>query len=510
MAAAHDPSDGTVDPRQIDAALLGQLSRHTLPLLVTSLGAVMLMTGALWHSAERGWLLVWALACTGWSALRFALAGAATRTAAAPAERRRLERQRLGRAAAWRPCAGGAALGGVVWGSSALLLTGLPGDTLHLIAPFVMAALSAIAVAGFAYSGLAFTTFFYPAVLPYGALLIVSDSNPAPLTAAFVFFWCGLMGLMAAYFNAFLRQSAALSIANARLVDRLTDARDRAEAASLAKTRFLGNMSHELRTPLNAIIGYSEVMARRILGPLGTSSYESYAWDIHRSGQHLLDIVNRVFELSSLEAGRADLAEDCVDMASLVRGTCAQFARRARAHGIDLETNLPDDLPVLRGDAVKLRQILAELVSNAIRYTSQNGHVSVTAGATQAHGMRLVVADNGPGICREDLSRVMEPFALLELRDHTARRRDAQAGGGPTAPGLGLALVGHLARLHGGTVTVRSRAGEGTRVVVGFPAERLVAAGPSAMVADARMPRDGLEGAQPDGTQHPAAEQSAA
>ncbi len=245
-----------VDSRRIDAELIGSLYQRTTPLLVANIGAASLLTVALWQSSDRLVLLAWYITLTSWTMVRFLLARLYLRRLRAIEE-----------ALAWiRYFAVGSGVAGTIWGTSIFLVGTLEAENARLVVPFVMAALSAAAIAGYSNSMLAFAAFIVPALVPYSARLVWVDGEPHLIVAAFVVFWGLLLWTMARHLNHSFRDSIGLALRNSSLVEDLTSARDRAEAANLSKTRFLANMSHELRTPLNAIIGFSEMMSERVLG----------------------------------------------------------------------------------------------------------------------------------------------------------------------------------------------------------------------------------------------------
>ena len=258
-----------------------------------------------------------------------------------------------------------------------------------------------------------------------------------------------------------------------RVTENLRDALNRAELANQAKSQFLANMSHELRTPLNAIIGFSELMAGDVLGPLKVSQYRSYAKDINDSGNHLLAVVNDILDLSRIEVGAAELDESVLDVDSVASACLRTVDGRAVQTGLSLERDIPSVFPTLLADERLLKQILLNLLSNAIKFTPAGGTVRLV-GRLDAEGcMILEVADNGIGIAATDIERVMEPFAQVE--GSLSRRFDGV--------GLGLALVKQFARLHDATLAIDSEPGRGTRVIIRFPATRTGAgAGSSAML----------------------------
>jgi two-component system cell cycle sensor histidine kinase PleC len=246
--------------------------------------------------------------------------------------------------------------------------------------------------------------------------------------------------------------------------NRHDEARRRAEQANLAKSRFLATMSHELRTPLNAILGFSEVMKSELFGPHSVPQYKEYANDIHGSGQHLLNIINEVLDLSRIEAGRYELHEEAVDLASTADDCRHMLDMRARNKSITLKTMLDTGMPRLWSDERAVRQIVINLLANAIKFTPSGGEVTVKVGWTQASGQYVSIRDTGPGIPEEEIPTVLSSFGRGELAIKTAEQ----------GTGLGLPIVKGLVDLHGGQFHLRSRLREGTEVIVMFPPERVM------------------------------------
>nr|WP_249157626.1 PAS domain-containing sensor histidine kinase [Bradyrhizobium sp. KB893862 SZCCT0404] len=238
----------------------------------------------------------------------------------------------------------------------------------------------------------------------------------------------------------------------------LDQARSAAEAADAAKTRFLATMSHELRTPLNAIIGFSEMIAQEQTLMLGAGQRKEYAQLINDSGQHLLSVVNGILDMSKMESGNFEIAsEPFAPRASLLH-CCNLLALKARENGVDLVTDAPQDLPVMTGDPRAFKQIVLNLVANAIKFTERGGQVSVTA-SVSASQLTLRISDTGVGIAPDDLKRIGAPFFQA---GKTYQRRHEGTG-------LGLSIVKSLVALHLGEMTVQSRLGEGTAVTVKLP-----------------------------------------
>ena len=242
------------------------------------------------------------------------------------------------------------------------------------------------------------------------------------------------------------------------------DARRRAESANIAKSRFLATMSHELRTPLNAILGFSEVMKSEILGAHSNPTYREYADDIHQSGQHLLNLINEILDLSRIEAGRYELQEEPIALADIAEDCHRLMKLRAEKKGVRIIENFQHGMPQLWIDERAIRQVCLNLLSNAIKFTPSDGTVSITLGTTQSGGQFLSINDTGPGIPEEELPRVLRNFGQGSLAHQTAE------GG----TGLGLPIVMGLVEIHGGTFDIKSKLHQGTLVTVAFPPERIM------------------------------------
>ncbi len=261
-------------------------------------------------------------------------------------------------------------------------------------------------------------------------------------------------------------RTAELQAANLELRERegeLRLAKETAEIASRSKSEFLANMSHELRTPLNAIMGFAEILATEIFGPLGDQRYREYAADIHESGGHLLTLIADILDLSKIEAGKFDLVEQIVDVPELVDAAARIVGGRVAAAGLDLRTELADGLPRLRGDQRALKQILINLMSNAVKFSDQGGVIRVRAESLPDRRLRLSVTDTGIGIPEAAVARVMAPFEQVD--SSLVRKRQGT--------GLGLPIVGALVELHGGAFKLDSTVGVGTTAEVILPAWRM-------------------------------------
>jgi len=272
-------------------------------------------------------------------------------------------------------------------------------------------------------------------------------------------------GQIAAQYNQVLDRVDREMTAREQTAEQLRSARDHAEIANAAKSQFLANMSHELRTPLNAIIGFSEIMNGEVFGPVGNEQYKEYVSDIHDSGTHLLSIINDILDLSKIEADSYDLSEDELDVDEVLTACGRMIRTRAESGQLTLTVEIEENLPALIADERALKQMVINLVSNAVKFTPQGGDVALRARLEADGRIALEVADTGVGIARADIAKAFEPFAQLQ-QDATVFKADGT--------GLGLPLTAALARSHQATLVVDSEPGRGTAITIRFPLERVV------------------------------------
>ena len=238
----------------------------------------------------------------------------------------------------------------------------------------------------------------------------------------------------------------------------IESARTEAERANAAKTRFLATMSHELRTPLNAVIGFSEILCHEEAMPIDAARRSEYARLIHDSGHHLLSVVNLVLDMSKIESGNFEITPESFLPASVLRNSCDLLALKAAESRIELVTQIPDDLPEVVADKRALKQVLLNIVANAVKFTPRGGRVALAARIVHSE-LVITVEDTGIGISAEDLKRVGDPF--FQVRGSYDRPYDGT--------GLGLSIVKGLLALHGGALEISSVLGQGTTAVIRLP-----------------------------------------
>ena len=300
--------------------------------------------------------------------------------------------------------------------------------------------------------------------------LVATLINPIPVTSLLNndFFLCMsvAVGIFAGYFQ---ELQARRDFASTELLRQEKARSERllseAQAASRSKSDFLAMMSHELRTPLNAILGFSEIMQKRLFGPIGSDRYAAYVQDIHDTAQHLTQVISDILDLSKAEVGKLTLTEQAVDIFSTLTECFRLMRERAAESGLRLLLQVPEAVrPVMRVDATLMKQVFLNILGNAIKFTPAGGSVSAVLSSDQRGTWLVQFIDTGIGIAEVDLPRVLEPFVQVQspfVRKH---------GG----IGLGLPLVKKIIELHGGNLSIASTLGAGTTVTVSIPADRLV------------------------------------
>ncbi len=325
---------------------------------------------------------------------------------------------------------------------------------------FLPASVMGLAIAGMHYVAMEASVFYPMAGIRISGT--VYSSTSLALVIGFVSVSVGLLtlGIAALVERSELTASLLAEIGRRELVQQdLLAAKEAAEAASRAKSDFLANMSHELRTPLNAIIGFSEIMRKGMFGPLN-GKYAEYAGMVHDSGSHLLAIINDILDLAKAESNKLELHEEDIDIVRVIALSSTIVQELADRAGVNYDVAMVNMPPNMRGDAARLRQILINLLGNAVKFTPRGGKVSLSAQAVPGGGLEFRITDTGIGIPKDKMELAMAPFGQVGCA--MARKHDGT--------GLGLPLTKRLVEMHGGTLDLTSEPGQGTVATVRLPA----------------------------------------
>jgi len=249
-----------------------------------------------------------------------------------------------------------------------------------------------------------------------------------------------------------------------KTMEELVQAKESAELANHSKTQFLANMSHELRTPLNAIIGFSEILKEQMFGPLGSDQYVDYTSSIYDSGKHLLDVINDILDVSRIEIGNMEIRENDVNLSLLCLSCADMILERAQFNGLTLNSELPEDNIHVKGDEIRIKQIILNLLTNAVKFTPKGGFVTIKAYINDNNQAVLLVSDTGIGISKELHQKILEPFEQIGdiyNRDHEGS-------------GLGLYLVKAFIQLHDGDFSIDSKPETGSTFTMKLPPTRTI------------------------------------
>lgn len=284
---------------------------------------------------------------------------------------------------------------------------------------------------------------------------IPEDQFPMVYMGSTIFAIVFIAAITGVFTNVSKRSHIALKAAKNEALEKQREA----ELANAAKTQFLANMSHELRTPLNAIIGFTDLIRTETMGPIGNAKYTEYNADINSSATHLLHVIEDVLNYSRLEARKVKISASLIDVRELVQEVIKQVKFRPEMQSLIISEKYDDDLPLLSGDERLIKQVLINLMVNALKFTAPGGRITVAADVDFKGGIRLSVRDTGVGIPTTDIGQVTEPF-FKSNRDSLVTDEGT---------GLGLAIVREFMALHGGQVNIESKVGAGTEVRCAFP-----------------------------------------
>jgi two-component system, cell cycle sensor histidine kinase PleC len=451
--------------------------------LLAQFGMVVAAVFVLWSEPTRTQVLTWAAALTLVTGARLALYRSWPQRPLSVEEAPR-----------WRSyIVLGAFMSGTVWGALPVLLG--PGAPLEyqMFLGVVIAGMSAGALAALSYLLPAFYAFVVPALIPFALVMLIGEGPIRTVLGGLSLFFLVLLAFIARRLEQAVVRAFRLQHQNAALAKRLMIARDaasaavaakndliahleesrrEAESANQAKSMFLAIMSHELRTPLNAIIGFADIIRSEALGPVHNPRYREYVNDIRDSGTHLLELINKILDLSKIEAGKFELLPDRIELAPMMRSVFRLFREQATAAGVVLEVQIEPEASWLVADERAVKQMLINLISNALKFAPRGSPIRVTA-ASVSGGIEIVVTDQGVGIDSADVAKAMAPFS--QLGDPMTRRHEGT--------GLGLTLVKSLVELHRGTVAIDSAVGQGTAVRLFLPQAPEVVAPPGSHAA---------------------------
>ncbi|WP_417513801.1 PAS domain-containing sensor histidine kinase [Minwuia sp.] len=294
-----------------------------------------------------------------------------------------------------------------------------------------------------------FKSFIHPRVHPDGRKVYLSISGKPVYTAD---------GNFAGY------RGIGADITDRMAIEQsLREAKQEAEAANRAKSEFLATMSHELRTPLNAIIGFSDMIAQEMNGPVGVACYRDYASDIHGSGERLLAVINDVLDMARMEAELMPVSQVWVATGDLLQDAQKKLSALADQNGIAVEVISEGVSTEVFVDRRRICQALCNILSNAVKFTQPGGAVTLSAACTASGGIELRVSDTGHGMTAEEIGKAMQPFT--QISHHRTRQQEGT--------GLGLPLTDRLCHLHGGEMTITSSPGKGTQVGILLPPDRV-------------------------------------
>ena len=435
--------------REVNIERLMTMARHQPVAAPAHAINSIVLAVACWPFVTQRWLVIALVALFQLAAVWQLRAWWKHRNVARPS---RVTDRTINRATFWSMGFGG------FWGLfTAVLLSSTPSREADLLIFTIIAGISAGGTMMLYAVPASMLMFLVSCTLPPWIVVGFEGDRVSHALMAYTFVYLGFLLISGRYSYQNFVEGVRLRLQNADLAYK-------AEAANRAKSRFLANMSHELRTPLNAIIGFAEVIHNQFKGPVGNPQYVDFARSIHESGRHLVGIINDILDLSKVEAGKVELEEETIGVATVVDQVSKLMEHAIASAQLTLEVAFAPDLPEVMVDVRKFDQVLLNLISNAVKFTPAGGRIRIEGRRAADGGVAVIITDTGIGIAADELNEVLKPF--VQSRD-TERRR-------VQGTGLGLPLADQLIKLHGGTMTLASTRGEGTTVTVHLPPSRVI------------------------------------
>jgi len=426
------------------------LLRNLPSALLGNAAAALVMGAALWATGAVRLALAWTVGAFAVLGIRYTIWRVYRRPAVAG--------RRIG--VARRMVIAANALGGGWWGVGLPIVMPMDQPGLITLVGVFASGLIAGSMASAGAVPVAFLAFTICLAGPIAVFFAAQATVTGVALGAAILVFSGIMISVALNMARQTREILEMRSARKHLIRDLADARDRAEASDLAKSRFLATMSHELRTPLNIILGFAQSIEQRLLGPLGDDRYAEYAGTIRESGEHLLALINDVLDLSRVGAGQYRIEPERIRVAELVDEVRRGMGDESTRQKVTVFTTVEPDVPDVWADRRAMRQILFNLLSNAVKFTPMGGNVQMSATHDPTgSAVRLIVADTGVGIPPDQQHKVLQPFVQA---DSDSRRRYQGTG-------LGLALSKELTELQNGHLHLKSQEGEGTTVTLNLP-----------------------------------------
>jgi signal transduction histidine kinase len=358
----------------------------------------------------------------------------------------------------------GSLAAGLVWGAGVVTFTDAADSLAVGISSFFVAGMISGATVALSSLMAAYACFAAPFVLPFALLVLTKGGDVGMAMAVSMFVYAGGMFVVTYKLNRQILEMLTLRWTNSSLVEEVIAEKDRAETANKVKSEFLARISHELRTPLNAIVGFSDTIKSGRFRDQGFDKYEDFADEIHGSGLHLMDLIEDLLDIAKIEAGKLELEDHNVSPGDAIEFAISMHADQARQKGVMLVAADVDTGVALRVNERALRQILINLISNAVKFTPSGGRIQISARLGPDRIMELAVSDTGIGIPEDKVDEVLQPFSQLEA-PFTRKY---------SGSGLGLAIVSSLATHLGGGFKLQSQEGVGTTATVQLPASRTI------------------------------------